>query len=117
MEQAIADGIDILSISIHSDDMSFHMNYIAIIAFGAIEKGVFVLVIADNQGCYLSTLSHMMSWITIMREKSTETSLLLWCWETKRYTEAPPTSKEEMENCKGHTLSPIYFPVVAQSIL
>ncbi|GLJ29095.1 hypothetical protein SUGI_0573760 [Cryptomeria japonica] len=43
MEQAIADGVDIISISIGSRDMAFCYDNRAIAAFGAIEKGVFEL--------------------------------------------------------------------------
>ncbi|GLJ29026.1 hypothetical protein SUGI_0572880 [Cryptomeria japonica] len=64
MEQAIVDGFDILSISIHSYNMSFHMNHVAIAAFGVIEKGVFFSTIAGNDKPSSSTLSHMAPWIT-----------------------------------------------------
>ncbi|XP_057822260.1 subtilisin-like protease SBT1.8 [Cryptomeria japonica] len=70
MEQAIADGVDILSISIHSDDVPFHMNHVAIAAFGAIEKGVFVSAIAGNQGPSSSSLSHTVPWITTVGASS-----------------------------------------------
>ncbi|GLJ29032.1 hypothetical protein SUGI_0572940 [Cryptomeria japonica] len=64
MEQAIADGVDILSISLHSADVPFHESLRAIAAFGATEKGVFVSAAAGNDGPDVYTLSHTAPWIT-----------------------------------------------------
>ncbi|GLJ29020.1 hypothetical protein SUGI_0572790 [Cryptomeria japonica] len=70
MEQAIADGVDILSISISSQDVPFHMNLREIAAFGATEKGIFVSASAGNNGPFSSSLSNTAPWITTVGASS-----------------------------------------------
>ncbi|XP_057866913.2 subtilisin-like protease SBT1.7 [Cryptomeria japonica] len=64
MEKAIADGVDIISVSISSQDQPFHMHVRAIAEFGAMEKGVFVAAAAGNAGPLSSSLSNPAPWIT-----------------------------------------------------
>ncbi|GLJ14457.1 hypothetical protein SUGI_0233760 [Cryptomeria japonica] len=64
MEQAIADGVDIISLSISSEDQPFHKDVKAIAEFGAMEKGVFVSAAAGNEGPRSSSLSNPAPWIT-----------------------------------------------------
>ncbi|GLJ29031.1 hypothetical protein SUGI_0572930 [Cryptomeria japonica] len=52
------------------EDVPFHINHVAIAAFGAIEKGVFVSAIAGNDGPSLSNLSHTAPWITTVGASS-----------------------------------------------
>ncbi|URD80778.1 subtilisin-like protease [Musa troglodytarum] len=56
MDAAVADGVDVLSLSLDEDT-------IAVGAFGAIEKGVFVSCAAGNSGPVPSTLSNEAPWI------------------------------------------------------
>ncbi|GLJ29068.1 hypothetical protein SUGI_0573400 [Cryptomeria japonica] len=70
MEQAIADGVDVISISIGSRDRAFYSDNRAIAAFGAIEKGVFVSAAAGNAGPYASTLGNVSPWITTVGASS-----------------------------------------------
>ncbi|GLJ59029.1 hypothetical protein SUGI_1489020 [Cryptomeria japonica] len=92
MEHAIADGVDILSISISSEDVPFHMNIRAIAAFGATEKGVFVSAAAGNRGPLSSTLSNTEPWITTVGASSIDrdfpASLVLGNQEIYRGTSA-----------------------------
>ncbi|GLJ14453.1 hypothetical protein SUGI_0233690 [Cryptomeria japonica] len=66
MEKAIADGVDIISLSIGSQDQPFHMQVRAIAEFGAMEKGVFVSAAAGNAGPRSSSLSNPAPWITLV---------------------------------------------------
>ncbi|XP_057822222.2 subtilisin-like protease SBT1.4 [Cryptomeria japonica] len=70
MEQAIADGVDIISISIGSRDRAFYNDNKDIAAFGAIEKGVFVSASAGNDGPSSSTLGNVAPWITTVGASS-----------------------------------------------
>ncbi|GLJ29052.1 hypothetical protein SUGI_0573230 [Cryptomeria japonica] len=71
MDQAVADGVDIISISIHSSgDLPFDQDVRGIAAFGAMEKGVFVSAIAGNYGPYSSTLSNTAPWMTTVGASS-----------------------------------------------
>ncbi|GLJ29055.1 hypothetical protein SUGI_0573260 [Cryptomeria japonica] len=70
MEQAVADGVDIISISIGSPDTPFTDDNRAIAAFGAIEKGVFFCASAGNSGPYPSTLGNLAPWITTVGASS-----------------------------------------------
>ncbi|KAH9303605.1 hypothetical protein KI387_008009 [Taxus chinensis] len=64
MEQAVVDGVDILSISLGSSDVQFPKDPTAVAAFGAIEKGVFVSAAVGNDGPFPSTLSNAAPWFT-----------------------------------------------------
>ncbi|GLJ29085.1 hypothetical protein SUGI_0573640 [Cryptomeria japonica] len=70
MEQAIADGVHIISISIGSRDTAFYNDNRAIAAFGAIERGVFVSASAGNGGPYPFTLGNVAPWITTVGASS-----------------------------------------------
>ncbi|GLJ14455.1 hypothetical protein SUGI_0233740 [Cryptomeria japonica] len=64
MEQAIADGVDIISLSISSEDQPFYKDAKAIAEFGAIEKGVFVSASAGNEGPRSYSVGNPAPWIT-----------------------------------------------------
>ncbi|GLJ29089.1 hypothetical protein SUGI_0573690 [Cryptomeria japonica] len=72
MEQAVADGVDIISISIGSPETPFTDDNIAIAAFGAIEKGVFFSASAGNDGPSSSTLGNVAPWITTVGASSSD---------------------------------------------
>ncbi|KAH9303930.1 hypothetical protein KI387_008334, partial [Taxus chinensis] len=70
MEQAVLDGVGIISISISSSDVPFYRDPRAIAAFAAIEKGVFISCAAGNDGPFLATLSNTAPWITTVGASS-----------------------------------------------
>ncbi|KAH9303931.1 hypothetical protein KI387_008335, partial [Taxus chinensis] len=70
MEQAILDGVDIISISITSADDPFYMDQRAVAAFAAMEKGVFVSSAAGNDGPFSATLSNTAPWVTTVGASS-----------------------------------------------
>ncbi|KAK1302973.1 Subtilisin-like protease [Acorus calamus] len=63
MDEAVLDGVDVLSLSLGSPSAPFYADAIAIGSFAAVEKGVFVSCAAGNSGPNASTLSNEAPWI------------------------------------------------------
>lgn len=63
MDVAIDDGVDILSLSLGGPSMPFHLDNIALGAYSAMEKGIFVSCAAGNNGPSRSTMSNEAPWI------------------------------------------------------
>ncbi|KAJ8763268.1 hypothetical protein K2173_026169 [Erythroxylum novogranatense] len=63
MDQAIADGVDIMSLSLGFLQTPYFNDVIAIGALSAIEKGIFVVCAAGNDGSY-GSINNGAPWIT-----------------------------------------------------
>ncbi|XP_062030182.1 subtilisin-like protease [Rosa rugosa] len=63
MDTAVDDGVDVLSLSIGGGSAYFYADGIAVGAFGAIQKGIFVSCSAGNDGPDYMTLSNEAPWI------------------------------------------------------
>ncbi|XP_071742476.1 subtilisin-like protease [Rutidosis leptorrhynchoides] len=63
MDAAIEDGVDVLSLSLGGASLPFYEDGIAVGAFSAIQRGIFVSCSAGNSGPYNSTLSNEAPWI------------------------------------------------------
>ncbi|KAF8714735.1 hypothetical protein HU200_027254 [Digitaria exilis] len=63
MDAAIADGVDVMSLSLGFPEMAYHTNVIAIGAFAAMAKGVFVACAAGNDGSEGYTIMNGAPWI------------------------------------------------------
>ncbi|KAM4072582.1 hypothetical protein ACB094_11G148700 [Castanea mollissima] len=63
MEQAILDGVDIMSLSLGDNMTSYFNNHIALGSLSAIEKGIFVVCAAGND-FYFKTVDNVAPWIT-----------------------------------------------------
>ncbi|MBA0837014.1 hypothetical protein Goarm_009199 [Gossypium armourianum] len=63
MDQAIADGVDIMSLSLGFDHVPYFQDVIATASLSAIEKGIFVVCAAGNDGAPNTTFNSA-PWIT-----------------------------------------------------
>ncbi|KAK3420574.1 hypothetical protein EUGRSUZ_G01419 [Eucalyptus grandis] len=64
MDQAIADGVDILSLSLGFFETPFDQNPIAVGAFAAMERGIIVACSAGNGGPHGYTIQNGAPWLT-----------------------------------------------------
>ena len=64
MEQAILDGVDIMSLSMGINQMSYFTDVIAIASLFAIEKGIFVVCAGSNYDSIFKTVYNGAPWIT-----------------------------------------------------
>lgn len=63
MERAINDGVDVLSMSLGGSSAPYYRDTIAIGAFTAVEKGIFVSCSAGNSGPQPGSLANVAPWI------------------------------------------------------
>lgn len=64
IDQAVADGVNVLSISLGGGVSSYHRDSLAIASFGAMEMGVFISCSAGNGGPDPISLTNVSPWIT-----------------------------------------------------
>ncbi|CAA7403639.1 unnamed protein product [Spirodela intermedia] len=70
VDRAVADGVDVVSISLGGGVSSYHRDSLSVAAFGAMEKGVFVACSAGNSGPDPSSLTNVAPWIATVGASS-----------------------------------------------
>ncbi|KAK9742413.1 hypothetical protein RND81_03G171000 [Saponaria officinalis] len=95
-DDAVADGVDIISISIGNEKtIDYKLDVVAIASFHAMQQGILTVASAGNMGPNLETVDNVAPWIftvaasTIDRKFTTEVSSypLIWrslCYEDER---------------------------------
>ncbi|KAM3340109.1 subtilisin-like protease SBT3 [Capsicum galapagoense] len=74
MDQAVADGVDILQLSYGWGSMPLYEDSVAIASFGAMMKGVLVTASAGNNGPGMGTISNGVPWIFTVASGSIDRS-------------------------------------------
>ncbi|XP_071705258.1 subtilisin-like protease [Rutidosis leptorrhynchoides] len=72
MDSAIGDGVDVLSLSFGGGSVPFHEDALAISAFTAIQKGIFVTSSVGNLGPFRSKLSNEFPWTLSVGASTTD---------------------------------------------
>lgn len=76
MDTAVDDGVDVLSLSLGGPSGPFFEDPIALGAFGAIQKGIFVSCSAANSGPAYSSLSNEAPWILTVGASSIDRTIM-----------------------------------------
>ncbi|RAL43832.1 hypothetical protein DM860_014333 [Cuscuta australis] len=63
-DSAVADGVDVISLSVGGVVVPYHLDAIAIAAFGASDAGIFVSASAGNGGPRGLTVTNVAPWVT-----------------------------------------------------
>ncbi|KAF8394603.1 hypothetical protein HHK36_020817 [Tetracentron sinense] len=63
-DKAVDDGVDVISLSVGGGAVPYYLDPIAMGAFGAMERGVFVSASAGNEGPGEMTVTNIAPWIT-----------------------------------------------------
>ncbi|KAL9234426.1 hypothetical protein vseg_009298 [Gypsophila vaccaria] len=74
IDQAVADGVDVISMSLGGLPRPYYRDSMAIAAFGAVQKGVFMSNSAGNSGPIPSSVGNMAPWMMTVAASYTDRS-------------------------------------------
>ncbi|KAL7160583.1 hypothetical protein ABFS83_01G106200 [Erythranthe nasuta] len=66
IDQAVADGVDVLSISLGTNRIDLYENPLSIASFGAREKGIIVCLSAGNRGPFTRSIRSGIPWAVVV---------------------------------------------------
>ncbi|KAL3634163.1 hypothetical protein CASFOL_021217 [Castilleja foliolosa] len=66
IDRAVADGVDIISISLGAQEINLYENPLSIASFGAREKGILVSMSAGNRGASVRTVRSGIPWAVVV---------------------------------------------------
>nr|KAJ0202487.1 hypothetical protein LSAT_V11C600334580 [Lactuca sativa] len=72
LDAAVADGVDVISISIGEENVPFFQDNIAIASFAAIQKGIFVSCATGNSGPFNGTATNVAPWVLTVGASTTD---------------------------------------------
>ena len=75
-DDAIADGVDIITISVSGSPRPFNFDSIAIGSFHAMEKGILTVQSAGNDGPFPSTVGSVAPWLFSVAASSTDRRII-----------------------------------------
>ncbi|PWA96445.1 Peptidase S8/S53 domain-containing protein [Artemisia annua] len=72
LDAAVADGVDVISISLGIDNVPFFQDNIAVASFAAVQKGIFVSCAAGNAGPIKGTATNLAPWVLTVGASTTD---------------------------------------------
>ncbi|CAI9281645.1 unnamed protein product [Lactuca saligna] len=72
LDAAVADGADVMSISIEEENMPLFQDNIAIASFASIQKGIFVSCATGNSGPFNGTVTNIAPWVLTIGASTTD---------------------------------------------
>ncbi|KAF7848620.1 hypothetical protein BT93_L1789 [Corymbia citriodora subsp. variegata] len=75
-DAALADGVDVLSLSLGGPSFPFHMDGMAVATFAAIQRGIFISSGAGNFGPDMGTVSNVAPWMLTVGASSTDRNIV-----------------------------------------